>query len=75
MKTQQWVAWGINLSYVPCAIKLTGGTLAHCRDEVRFRQRGTGWLGLTIYKEGTLYPKDVEAYLLRQARTAVQVTA
>ncbi len=62
MIVKYWVVWGIK--YVPQAIKVTGGTLAHCRREVVAR-KAEGWIGLAVYAEGTPYPPETERYLLR----------
>jgi len=61
-KTTEWVLWGIK--YVPRALKITGGTIAHCRRERASREQEGGWVGLVIYREGAEYPKDVEHRLL-----------
>ena len=51
----EWVAWGFNPRYASRPIKLTGGTLAHCRAEVRTRSGQPGWSGLAVYRHGTAY--------------------
>lgn len=54
-KTKEWVAWGVK--YVSDPIRLTGGTLAHCRSEIRTRKQEGGWTGLALYPEGAPYPE------------------
>lgn len=44
------VLWG--RKYGVPIIRITGGTLSHCREEMHFRTREGGWEDLGIYPEG-----------------------
>lgn len=45
----EWVLWGSHPAYADgVSIKLTGGTLARCRQERRWRVADGGWTGLDI---------------------------
>ena len=50
----RFVLWGCHPLYGPRAIKIAGGTAAHCIHESQYRAKH-GWTGLAIYQEGTPY--------------------
>lgn len=51
MSDSEWVLWGQNGTYGPLPIKITGGTLAWCRRERRWRESDGGWSDLVIRRD------------------------
>lgn len=65
-KGSGWVLWGFHSEHQTTPIKLTGGGIAHCRDEAE-RRRETGWV-CAVYMAGTA-PEGLRAQARMEAAT------
>lgn len=67
MPATEFVLWGYKPAYGPAPIKLTGGTLRHCRSGRKMREGEGDWM-LGIYARGDA-PEGLRAQVAALAGT------